>query len=729
MKKILLLSASVLAIAACTEKIDEGSFSAIERQQVVFEGGFNGGEGTKVAFGESSNGVYALTWSAGDAIGIFSYDQTTTTNLNVRADLLKRTAGQPLGTFIPVDEVIEGIEGEPDTTISLQYPTEGSERFLVYYPYNSKTDISVEGSEAGKIHSAISEIQIQDAVADKKVGSNGFSYAMVDVTAEAKKVNFKLNHTMAYLRFVVSTSDYAAYQLHAVQLYDSKGTASFGGEFVVDPRNGELNPVAGKTISSVKVVVDNHDFTATPEKEVYLTILPGDYSAADCKVVITFIKEDGTTASIPTTIKNLGNVPAGSLTTVNVSANKSDNKCAWYEPEESRDMLNMWAYGPQNTYYVEQKYTGQGETSLTIDVKARGDFSKVKEPKYYGWLAAADMRGLCKFTDGSTAYETIPTHQIGSDYKVTVVCVENPTTETTNWFKAKGHLSVLAIYDEDYNIIWSFNIFKYLTDDPIQDVSYPSTDIVMMDRVLGTYSPKFAIEKCGGNPDIGVAYFQWGRKDPFFWSNSGLSHYTQAYVSESSDIAYAIAHPTTILASTKGDGWDAKGKWYVGDNRADLWGAEKHSKDLDKNLVGHKTIYDPCPQGYRVMDDKVALAVNANASMWEISNGLATQVKDRIKTDTPFLGQASVLAYPLGNDNYDYWYYAGAHWGSNNNWGNRVSSNSKHGFCYYTNSCSQEDTRVGVLQGVYFSSGWGTATDNKLCDAYPIRCQKDEYGK
>lgn len=728
MKKSIILASAVLAFAACTAELEKDLQQPQIQEGIVFEGGFN--QDTKVAFDQETGGVYPLVWSKGDAIGIFSYDMTSTANVNVRADLVRSCDGQANGIFVPEEQIIPAEEeGGEDSVLGLEYPQDGKENFFVYYPYNTKTDIDVED---GLIHGKIAAIQPQDKLGDKKLGQNGFSCAMVSVSAEAKKVNFKLNHSMAYLRFVVSSSDYAAYKLSGVQLFDNKGTAAFGGEFTVDPVTGKATAVAGKGESSVKVYVVNNDFNGSADSEVYLTILPGDYSAADCAVAVSFVKEDGTTVTIPTTIPNIGNVPAGSMTTINVKANKADNKYAWYEPEEARDLINLWAYGEQNSYFIESKYAGEGNTSITIDVKARGDFSKVKEPKYYGWMLPAESRALCQLTDGTKAYESIPTHAIGSDYTVTIECLETPTQETANWYKNRGHFSVLAIYDEDYNVLWSFNFFKYQTDDPIKEIAYPSTNIVLLDRILGANSPQFAEEKCGGNPDVGVAYFQWGRPNPFMWSNSGASHYTQAYVSGTNDIAYAISNPNIILASQKDDaaGWNADGKWWVGDIKADLWGAPKGGKELNKNLVGHKTVFDPCPKGWRVIDDNVVLTVNANGSLWEIAGVNSSQDASRVSDLNPFKSNnTAVVAYPLGNDKYDYWYYCGAHWGSNNNWGNRISSNNRHGFCYYTNSCDPESRRVGVLQGVYFSSGWGTATDNKLCDAYPVRCQKDENGK
>ena len=111
-----------------------------------------------------------------------------------------------------------------------------------------------------------------------------------------------------------------------------------------------------------------------------------------------------------------------------------------------------------------------------------------------------------------------------------------------------------------------------------------------MDRNLGalTAMPK------SGDPDplsIGL-YFQWGRKDPFpgivsFTSNTGAGVAGTAWTAKGEHIttAYSIAHPTEYAHIKEVDA----GVWNV-DDPQDLW------NDAD-NM---KTIYDPCPVGYRV---------------------------------------------------------------------------------------------------------------------------------
>lgn len=162
-------------------------------------------------------------------------------------------------------------------------------------------------------------------------------------------------------------------------------------------------------------------------------------------------------------------------------------------------------------------------------------------------------------------------------------------------FKAtdrKGN-AVIAAKDAAGNILWSWHI--WLTDQPVEKV-YPST-ATMMDRNLG------AISASSGNVGtIGLKY-QWGRKDPFLGAAShnfnveAKSTIAWPPSEESSattgTILYATEHPTTFIdesAERTNEDW-----YYTGNKSTDntRWTTSDKAK----------SIYDPCPAGWRVPDD------------------------------------------------------------------------------------------------------------------------------
>ena len=161
--------------------------------------------------------------------------------------------------------------------------------------------------------------------------------------------------------------------------------------------------------------------------------------------------------------------------------------------------------------------------------------------------------------------------------------------DTATTFK-EGN-AVIAAKDADGNILWSWHI--WFTDQP-QGQEYYNNAGTMMDRNLGATSAT-----PGDAGALGLLY-QWGRKDPFLGSSSISSRtvakstisWPSAVSSNSSNgtIAYATAHPTTFITYNSNNyDW-----YYTGDSSTDntRWSTS------DKP----KSIYDPCPQGWRVPD-------------------------------------------------------------------------------------------------------------------------------
>ena len=148
--------------------------------------------------------------------------------------------------------------------------------------------------------------------------------------------------------------------------------------------------------------------------------------------------------------------------------------------------------------------------------------------------------------------------------------------------------AVIAAKDASGTILWSWHI--WLTDQPVECV-YANDAGTMMDRNLGATSAT-----PGDVGALGLLY-QWGRKDPFLGSSSISSDveakstitWPSAVTSNSSNgtISYAIEHPTTFITSNSSNyDW-----YYTGDSTTD-----------DTRWQSNKTIYDPCPAGWRVPD-------------------------------------------------------------------------------------------------------------------------------
>ena len=161
--------------------------------------------------------------------------------------------------------------------------------------------------------------------------------------------------------------------------------------------------------------------------------------------------------------------------------------------------------------------------------------------------------------------------------------------QTADTFR-KGN-AVIAAKNASGTILWSWHI--WLTEEPGKCV-YANNAGTMMDRNLGAINPSNSL----GSSRNGLLY-QWGRKDPFLGSmyandsditENSTIEWPSAVSSSSSrgTITYAIEHPTTFITSAGGQ----HGDWCYSDS------------DTTDNTrwKSEKTIYDPCPAGWRVPD-------------------------------------------------------------------------------------------------------------------------------
>ena len=148
--------------------------------------------------------------------------------------------------------------------------------------------------------------------------------------------------------------------------------------------------------------------------------------------------------------------------------------------------------------------------------------------------------------------------------------------------------AVIAAKDASGTILWSWHI--WLTDQP-QEHIYPNNAGTMMDRNLGATSAT-----PGEVGALGLLY-QWGRKDPFLGSSSiGDNIMAKSTISKPSmvssnkfngTIEYSVANPTTFIA---------------GNNNNCDWYYYSSAMTDHTRWQSEKTIYDPCPVGWRVPD-------------------------------------------------------------------------------------------------------------------------------
>lgn len=263
--------------------------------------------------------------------------------------------------------------------------------------------------------------------------------------------------------------------------------------------------------------------------------------------------------------------------------------------------------------------------------------------------------------------------------------------------------AVIAARDASGKIIWSWHIWRI--DDmpsgiPLKEITdgkdFLASGIKMMDRNLG------ALEKTTSAtvPSLGFLY-QWGRKDPFpntaalveadFAAATNVNFNTDI-PSTPASVATSVASPTTFYNT--GDDWCTT-------RNDNYWGTPLANADITINSNtydsnrGSKTIYDPCPPGWRVPPQYVY--ANAVGKTGVYNQGL--ELKGLLTASASLFLSAT---------------------------GSRTGISlfqGRYGF-YWSSSVPSGDVKA---RGVYFNSSTSTLNANMKDRAYglPVRCVQE----
>ena len=238
--------------------------------------------------------------------------------------------------------------------------------------------------------------------------------------------------------------------------------------------------------------------------------------------------------------------------------------------------------------------------------------------------------------------------------------------------------AVIAVYSGENctgDILWSWHIWK--PGDAVVDQKYSDT-YTLMDRNLGACSK---LSTGNVNASSG-AYYQWGRKDPFVTAaadNVAISAKNSQYtiVSTATTIDGAVKNPAIFYATNSGNGSD----WLTTAN-GKLWGT-------------NKTIYDPCPAGYRVADQN-AFKDNLTTLSTTSNTSHATYAVNGLEVILPFSG---FITYDAG--------MRSARNGGAYVWAPAVNGNKGRGWRHDP----RENQSIGTIS---MAKAYG----------YPVRCQK-----
>lgn len=367
------------------------------------------------------------------------------------------------------------------------------------------------------------------------------------------------------------------------------------------------------------------------------------------------------------------------------------------------EMSGASVYGGVNSFKT-QSHPYNAQTDLNIS--SASDLSSSGSANCYivskgGLYKFKAVKGNSSTSVGSVSSAAILWETFGTDTApeyndlISAFCYKDGyiAFKTSDTFK-EGN-AVLAAKDANGTILWSWHI--WLTDQPLEQAYYNSAG-TMMDRNLGATSAT-----PGDVGALGLLY-QWGRKDPFL----GSSHISRGQNAKSTitwpssvssnssngKIEYATAHPTTFITyNSSSNDWYYTGSGSVDNTR---W-TDSRSK---------KSIYDPCPAGWRVPD-------GGENGIWSIALGSSSSY-DRTYNSanegmnfSGELGSATTIWYPASG--YRYYYDGSLNFVGSRGFYWSASPDSNHAYYLYFNSYG------GVYPSDYYYRAYG----------YSVRCSRE----
>ena len=270
------------------------------------------------------------------------------------------------------------------------------------------------------------------------------------------------------------------------------------------------------------------------------------------------------------------------------------------------DLSAQWA----NSYLVHEK-----EANYLIDVAHRSDGTS---------LATASVSVLWQSRTNLIQYLTLQNGK-ASFY----VAADSDDSESI-----KAGNALIGAYDAAGTLLWSWHVWAADYDPEAAENQRVFNGYTMMDRNLGALAA--GNESTDDIRDSYGLYYQWGRKDPFIGpgsynfasgtaatlyngSNSSLTVTPVASSASNGTLDYARQNPQIFVTGVAESSYD-----WLWSHDAALWTAPGTAKSL----------YDPCPEGWRVAPAAAfeGLTPDAASLEWVNTKYSVTLVKEGVSS-------------------------------------------------------------------------------------------------
>ena len=548
MKKILFFLTSVALLASCSNN-DEMEIAGVNTSSVqsfdVNVAPFVGDDCTRTNIGNGTN----ITWAYGDQLGIWpkqvvSGQLVQQLQFNIVASDINKATAKFTGT-------------------GWGMITDGSYTYYANYPYAT-------GAEPDNV-----EFTLTDDLSQDELGKNDVAWAAPITPTSPEGVNFTFKHLGTLVKFVVTLPadadgvEFSSLKLYANEDIFTKTITYNPSEAVTEGETPTLSATKKTNILSVSlgnVVPQDNKISA------YVLALPSELINKSFDIELT--PAEGNFVYVAHAMA-FSNWDKGKLKTYKVEAS---------ERVELGTDLSVNASGETataNSYII----SAAGKYNFLANVRGNGVDPIADDDENATIKGAESVEVLWETVNTKTA----PT--VGTIIK-SIRLLNNRVVFSTPETFTEGN-ALISVKDASGNILWSWHIWA--TSATIETQTYGGVN--MMDRNLG------ALCNDSTEAQIGKVYgfhYQWGRPFPMVidvcqkttlarpgtWEENA-----EKTTAEKGTLAYSRQHPATfIFASAEQVGTDAEGNWYWG-SAPFFW------------LPVKKTMYDPCPIGWRVPAD------------------------------------------------------------------------------------------------------------------------------
>lgn len=521
---------------------------------------------------QSQLGDNKTAWAADSKIGFFC-EQTETVNLAV--GVAAPFVGQTEGMFY--------------TQVAWNKEV-GEHTIYAYTPYD-KDNLS-----ARAVAGVLSNSQLQSGKSNTHLTSTALTYAVAKSNEVETGVPMTFKHALGYLDISCKTAaKYVGWKVKSIEFSTEEGIA-LAGNYKFDLSTGQFAIADGS--SKILLRVDNAPQLVKNEVfHGYMSMNPLDLSAKQCNVKVAIEKVGERDLSLTGTIVS-ANMLAGTINTLNLDL---DNLTAEFLEDLSIDLsaketANCYVAGKAGQEY-RFKATVMGNGAITPAVEG-DDTKKGITPSSLTPSSASIL--------WQSEKSLISGVKLKNDY---VYFTLNGSEETA----LKAGNAVIAAYDGAGTIVWSWHIWVTDVDLDAKVQTYvvhadysifPNYQSpMMMDRNLGATDDKLWSTATDSKESHGL-FYQWGRKDPIIGpGDEAANAHATVYDMNNGVVSWDFAATTQLsrediakypMKYIKGDNW-------LNEDAYDLWGnSSVYNAAGGEGSTGSKSIYDPCPPGYRV---------------------------------------------------------------------------------------------------------------------------------